>query len=161
MKSLLPLALLLAASCALEGDAPSLARRPIESRDLNSPPAEAAPPAPADAGLTAEIAKLIAQAEAGQQSFAAALPRAQAAAAGAGPEGSESWIVAQQSLSALETARADTSAALARIDALLAERVQARSDAGLAELQAAAQQAGVLAEAQQAAIDAMQQRLNR
>jgi hypothetical protein len=161
MKSLLPLALMLAAACADTGSAPSLARRPIESRDLNAPVPEAAPPAAADAALQQEVATVIERAEAGQRAFAAILPRAQAAAAAAGAEASESWIAAQQLLTALESARTDTTAALARVDALLGERVLAKSDAGLTELQAAAARIGALAEAQQASINAVKARISR
>ncbi|HEV2567813.1 hypothetical protein [Sphingomonas sp.] len=161
MKRLLALPLLLAAGCAQNAIAPSLARRPIESRDLNAPPAEAAAPAAADAALAREIATLVERAEAGQRAFAALLPRAQSAAANAGADGSESWVAAQQLLSALESSRAETGAALAGVDALLSARVQARSDAGLAELQAAAQRIGALAEAQQDVIDSLRARISR
>jgi hypothetical protein len=161
MKSLLPLALLLAAACADTGNAPSLARRPIESRDLNAPVPEAAPPAVADAALQQEIATVIERAESGQRAFAALLPPAQSTAAAAGAEASESWIAAQQLLTALESSRTDTTAALARVDALISERVLAKSDAGLAELQAAAARIGALADAQQSSIDALKARISR
>ena len=161
MKRLVPLALLLATACAQAGNAPSLARRPIESRDLSAPPPEPAPAAAADPTLKRELTTLLERAEAGQRAFATLVPRARAAASAAGAEASESWIAAQQRLTELESARADTSAALARVDALLSERVLARSDAGLVELQAASQQIGALAEAQQSALDAIKGRISR
>ena len=161
MKNFASLGLLLVAACAQDSAAPSLARRPIESRDLNAPPPAPVPPAAADASLQGEVATLVERAESGERAFAALLPRARAAAAAAGPEASESWIAAQQQLSALESARAETGAALAQVDALIAERVLARSDAGIAELQAAAARIGALAEAQQDAIDGVKERISR
>jgi hypothetical protein len=161
MRSLVPIALLLAAACAQNGDSPSLARRPIESRDLNAPVPEAAPAAAAEPALQDELAALVERAEAGQRNFAALLPRAHSAAGAAGAEASESWIAAQQLLTGLESARAETTGALARVDALLSERVLGRSDAGLAELDAAAQRIGALADAQQASIDAVKARISR
>ncbi|NNM75780.1 hypothetical protein HJG53_02520 [Sphingomonas sp. ID1715] len=161
MTRLLAFAPLLLAGCVQPDDAPSLARRPIESRDLNAPPAEPAPVQAADPALRSEIGSLVDKAEAGQRSFAALLPRAETAASNAGAEGSESWVAAQQLLSALEAARTDTTSALARIDALVVEKVAAKSDIGLAELQQASERVGALADAQQASIDAVKARISR
>jgi hypothetical protein len=162
MRHPLLLAPLLLIGCAdSAGVGPSLARRPIESRDLSEPARQAEAPAAADAELLGQIEGLLNRARTGEREFAALLPRTEAAAAAAGVQGSESWIAAQQLLSALEAARGATTASLGRLDALLAERVLARNDAGLAELQAAQQEVAALAERQQAQLDRLQTRINR
>ena len=158
----LSLAPLLLAGCAQSaGVGPSLARRPIESRDLSEPVREAAPPVAAEAQLSSEIEGLVNRARVGERDFAALLPRAEAAAAAAGAEGSEGWLAAQQLLSALEAARGTTTSALGRLDAMLAQRVLARNEAGFADLQSAQQQVAALAEAQQRRFDRLQARISR
>lgn len=162
MARVLLFAPLLLAGCAdSAGVGPSLARRPIESRDLSEPVPEAAPPVIADAQLRSEIEGLLNRARVGERDFAALLPRMEAAASAAGAQGGESWIAAQQLLSALEAARGTTSSALGRLDALLAERVLAQNEAGLAELQTAQQEVAALADAQQRQFDRLQARINR
>lgn len=162
MHRCLLLASLLLAGCAESGSVgPSLARRPIESRNLGEPAREATPPVAADAQLRSEIEGLVNRARTGEREFAALLPRTEAAARAAGAEGSESWIAAQQLLSALEAARGTTTAALGRLDALLAGRVLARNEAGFVELQSAQQDVAALAEAQQRQFDRLQARINR
>jgi hypothetical protein len=162
MRRALPLALLLLAGCAQSaGIGPSLGLRPIERRDLSEPVAAAAAPVAADAELNSQIEGLRNRARLGGREFDALLPRVQTAAVAAGAQGSESWIAAQQLLSALEAARAPTSDALGRTDALLAARVLGRQEAGLAELQAAQQEIAELSEAQQNSLDRLQARINR
>lgn len=161
MKWLLFLAPLLLAGCASEAIGPSLAKRPIEDRDMSEPVRQVSPPAPADAPLKAQIAGLVARAEAGQSAFAALLPKAESAASAAGPDGSESWIAAQQLVSALESARAPSPGALAELDALMATRLKDGNEAGLTELQAADQQVAALVEAQQHDIDRIRARIAR
>jgi hypothetical protein len=161
MRRLILLAVLPLAACAGGTAGPSLSKRPIEAVPLSEPRAEPAAPEPADAELSGRIAALLAQARAGQSAFAAALPRAQEAARAAGAEGSESWVAAQQLLSAAENARTPTTRAVGELDALIAARVQAGSDAGLAELQAAQAEIAGLAEEQQRAIDAVRTRISR
>jgi hypothetical protein len=161
MKCLFLLAPLLLAGCSSAGVGPSLAKRPIEDRDLSEPVRQVAPPAPADAALQTQIAALEQRAQAGQSAFAALLPRAESAASAAGLDGSESWIAAQELLSALESERAPSTAALAELDALVAERVRSGSDAGLAELQAAHAQVTALVDSQQHDLDRIRARIAR
>jgi len=161
LRALLLAPVLLTGCAQSAGVGPSLARRPIESRDLSEPVREATPPIGADAQLGGEIEGLVNRARVGERDFAALLPRAEAAAAAAGAQGSESWLAAQQLLSALEAARGTTTSALGRLDALLAERVLARNEAGLADLQAAQQQVAALAEAQQRQFARLQARISR
>jgi hypothetical protein len=161
MKHLLLLAPPLLAGCSSAAVGPSLAKRPIESRDLSEPVRQVAPPAPADTALKAQIEGLVARAQAGQNGFAALLPKADSAASAAGSNGSESWVVAQQLLSALESERAPSTAALAEMDALIATQVKAGNDAGLSELQAADAQIGTIVDAQQRDLDRLSARIAR
>lgn len=156
---LIPLPLL--AACAVGSSGPSLSKRPIETLPLTEPQAEAAAPAAADATVRGRIEALLAQAREGQAAFAAMLPRARQAAASAGAEASESWVAAQQVLSAAEAARAPSTRALAELDALIATRVHGGTDDGLAELQAAQAELGPVVEEQQREIDALRERISR
>jgi hypothetical protein len=149
------------AAMLLGGAPPSLAKRPVEDRGMAEPMREVAPPAPADAALQTQIAGLVEKARGGQRAFADLLPRARAAAAGAGSEGSESWIAAQLLLSALEDARAASTQALSELDSTIALRLNGGSDAGLTELQAADIEAAALADAQQRELDSLRGRLSR
>lgn len=157
MHRLIPLAALacILTGCAQEVAGPGLARRPIEALPLTEPPSAPTPPVAADTALRGQIDGLVAQARQAQKSFSALLPRARQTAAGVGAEGSESWIAAQQALSALEAARAPATRALGELDALLAAKVNAGSDDGVAELQAAETEVGALVEDQARAIDAL------
>lgn len=116
-------------------DYPSLARRPIESRDRGevtaSGPVE---PAPADPALVAEVATLSQKAAAGDAAFQTKLADGRTAVAqadGADPV-SESWVVAQVAISALDSARYDSVAALASLDTLHVERMNAADSARVA-----------------------------
>lgn len=152
---------MLLAAVAAQAAPPSLAKRPVEDKSMAEPQRTVAPPAPADAPLTAQIAELVDKAEDGQRAFAALLPRAQSAAAAAAGEGSESWIAAQQLLTALESARAPSTSALSEIDTLIATRLDDGSEDGLTELQAADTRLSALAEAQQKELDGLRGRISR
>ena len=140
------LALALAAGCAAPGPYPSLAPRPAESAYAGEDERQPTPQ-PEDPALAAEVDRLAAAAKAGAAEFEAARPAAEAAVAAAGAAGSDSWIEAQQAVSRLEAARAQTTAALAQLDSLNVERSAAgtlgpgdtgRLAAAAAELQALA-----------------------
>jgi len=139
------LLLLPLAACAAgdRADFPSLAERPVERRsdEIETPPP--APPAPADAALAAELARLLADARRGEADFASALPaveRAVSAAARAAPS-SEAWVAAQAQLSALDSARAPTAAALSALDSRFVDMAAGVASntavGGLAETEAA------------------------
>jgi hypothetical protein len=110
---------------------PSLAKRPSESRDRTTPPPQAvAAPVPADPKLTADVDTLAKQAASGETAFRQQLDEGRktvAAANGAAPT-TEAWVNAQAAISALDTARYDSVAALAGLDSLYVER-QAATDA--------------------------------
>lgn len=161
MQRLFLLAPLLLAACAGENVGPSLAKRPIESLDLAEPVRQVTPPAPADATLRTRITEIVERAEAGQRAFAAALPKAESAASAAGADGSESWVAAQQLLSALESERAPSTAALSELDALISTRLKDGNEAGLTELQAADSQVATLVDGQQRDLDRIRARIAR
>jgi hypothetical protein len=161
MRLLVPLVSLLLASCATESVGPPLSKRPIEAMPLGEPRREAVAAPAADAELRGRIAALLAQAREGEQGFAAVLPRARSAAGAAGSQGSETWVAAQQLLSAAESARAQTTRALGELDALMAARVGGGTDQGLAELQTAQAEVSAVAEEQQRVIDQLRERISR
>lgn len=161
MNRLLILAPLMLAGCTGQAIGPSLAKRPVEGQSFDEPARTHAAPATADAGLRSRIANLVGRAQGGQRAFADLLPRAREAASGAGVEGSEGWIAAQQLLSALESARAPSTQALGELDALLAERVNTGKEDGLAELQAANSQVSSIVDTQNSELAAVRARINR
>lgn len=107
------------------GDAPSLAKRPVEGRLEVAPPAVVVPPpGPLPSDLAGRLSHWDAEALRAQQAFAAERNAAAplvSAAAGA-PVASERWIVAQQAVSRMVAARAPLTGALADIDRLYIER---------------------------------------
>ena len=160
MRRLSLLSPLLLAACTSVAVGPSLSKRPVESVPLTEPQVQTPLPPPADSEALARISTLLTQVREGQNAFAAILPRARQAAAAAGTEASESWITAQQLLSAAESARAPSTRALGELDMLIAARVYEGSDVGLIELQAAQVEAAGLVEEQQRAIDALRERIS-
>jgi hypothetical protein len=157
MRTRFPLSLLLAgalAGCVTGGPFPSLAQREGETLPIEEPVRTPAAVAD-DAALHARIEALVAQARHGMDAFDAAYGPAGRAAAGSAPEGSDRWIAAQQAISRLEAARAETTEAAAELDRLS----QARADAptSTADRDALAQ---AIAEAERIAAN-QQDRLNR
>jgi hypothetical protein len=133
----LPAALALA-SCQTPADPPSLLPRAIERQQTFATPVPVPVVGqPADAALVAQLARLIADARAGDADFAA-IERANASALAAGARaasGSEAWISAEMARSALEVARQKSANALADIDSLAVARTeQASRDAATAGL---------------------------
>ena len=103
---------------------PSLEPRAAEAIDPRVPVSEAPVSFVVSTGLQAELAALAGRAEDGDRAFRAAAPAAESAASAAGSRGSESWVAAQQALSALVAARGAVSRALADVDSLAAERIR-------------------------------------
>jgi hypothetical protein len=105
---------------------------------------------------------LVGLARQGESAFATAAGEAQRLAAAAGPPRSESWVVAQQALSAAVAARGPTTRALGDIDGIAAATVARQSGiapADLAAIEAAAAEVGEIDRRQARAIDALQSRL--
>ncbi len=113
-------------------------------------------------GLTARLQQLVRQAREGDAVFRAAAEGAERLAGSAGARESESWIAAQQALSAAVAARAPTTRALGDIDALGSSAITARgglAPADLAALQAAAAEVAGIDRRQASRIGAIQRRL--
>ncbi len=114
------------------------------------PPVEVAP----DPALRERVAQLRGQAERGVRVFDATYGPAEAAVRRSGAEGSESWIDAQQAVSRLEAARADTTRALAELHRISLERADLPTSADDQQmLDAAIAEAEGFAAGQQARID--------
>lgn len=117
---------------------------------------------PVSAVLASRLANLMVQARSGDAAFQSPAAQAERLAAVAGPPQSESWIAAQEALSAAVAARAPTSAALGDIDALGGSALQAQGGIApndLAAIQSAGAEVGALDNRQAERIKAIQQRL--
>jgi hypothetical protein len=137
------LALLLGGCSSVEGDFPSLSKRPYETDNPLEDPAP--PPAPVTGVLPAELqAKtddLVSRSRKAHAAFEAALPAARSAAQSASGStvGSEGWVNAHMVLSKADGARADAVAALSEMDQLIAAERNKGADAGLIGLLATPQ----------------------
>jgi hypothetical protein len=161
-RSFFILLLALAGCTAPSGPVPSLAARPAEAIDPRVPIPIAAPSGVVDAALKARLTELLGEARAGNQTFMAAATDAERLVAAAGTPSSESWIAAQQSLSALVAARGQTARALSDIDAIAAQRLETAggiAPANFAAIEAAANEVGAMSQHQAEVIDALQKRL--
>lgn len=141
---------------------PSLAPRAAEAVDPRIPIPNEVVIRPADPNLSAHLAALIDQAQAGDAAFADAAANAERAADAAGPPQSESWITAQQALSAAQEARGPTTRALGDIDGLAAAALanQGGMPAGnLAAIRSAAAKAAEIDRRQAERVDAIEARL--
>ena len=161
MRCFVLLTALLLGACSAASTGPSLAPRAVERRGMEEPVATPVAARAADAALRARIDAALAEVRRGQSGFSDLLSRTEAAASAAGAAGSESWVSAEQLLSALENARGPSPAGLAEIDSLLTTRLAAGETAGAAELEAARAEALPIVEAQDATLDRLQRRISR
>ena len=161
----LPFAIALAAAltlagCVSPGPFPSLAPRPEEANVSTAEPVRAEPQVADDAQLRQRVGALVAQSLEGLTAFDAAYPAADRATAAAGAAGSDSWSVAQQALSRLETARSRTTNAQAELDRIALERAAMPTSAGdLALLERATAESERIAMNQQVRLDDLKARL--
>ena len=118
------IAVALAGCAATEREPPSLATRAAEAIDPRVPVPETPVQTQASADLVQQLGALVAEAVAGDAAFQAVAANAERLVASAGPPESESWIVAQQALSAAVAARAPVARALGEVDAMAASRIQ-------------------------------------
>ena len=149
-------------ACAGVGTPPSLQPRAAEAIDPRLPVAAAVNSRPVAPALASRLEELVAHARSGEAAFRPLAAEAERLAAAAGAPRSESWITAQQALSAAEGARAPTTRALGDIDALGAGKLQAQgglAPADLAAIEEAAAIVGSLAQGQADTIDRLQRRL--
>ena len=163
MRSLPLLLVPLIVACATAPTAePSLAPRAAEAIDPRVPIPSEPVAGPVDAGLAARLDDLMAQVRQGDAAFQQVAATTERLVAAAGPAQSESWIEAQQSLSALVAARGSVTRAIADIDALAAARLVSSGGilpGDLAAIQAASAEAGSIGEREAATIDRLQARL--
>lgn len=156
-------ALVAVAACSpVGGPHPSLQPRAAESIDPRLPVPETFNDRPVSGELVARLDALVAEARRGDSAFAPAIEQAKRLAAAAGPAQSESWIMAQQALSAAQAARLPTAKALGDVDALGAGKLQAQGGLAPNDLKAinsAAALIGRIDARQQSAIAAVLARL--
>jgi hypothetical protein len=136
---------------------PSLAPRPIERAVLQAAPAPATAPVEAPVlAPSADLAQIVASAQAGDQAFKAALAKArpQIEAARGAAEGSEAWVAGQQAYSSADAERAPVAQALAELDKRRQAAIDAGNAAEEATIAAAAQQVQALDEAERTLLDA-------
>ena len=163
MRLLLLFSMIAIAGCAAPGGGgPSLAPRAAEAIDprvpVPDPPAQGTP----SADLVRELDGLVAQAAAGDEAFRAAAANAERLAGAAGAPQSESWILAQQAVSAAIAARAPVTKAMGDVDSIAARRIQRLGGIGAADLaaiEAASARVQAIDSAEAAAIDRLQARL--
>lgn len=151
-------------ACAPVADAPSLARRPAESIDPRLPVVDRSASLPADPALAAAWRSIAAPAFAQAPAVEAAIDRASALAAGAGPRGSESWIAAQQALSAAIGEGEAVTRATGAFDAAVADRIvsgQRLVPQDLAAARRISEELTALDRKLRQGVDAVQQRLAR
>lgn len=152
----------LAACSSMGGPYPSLQPRAAEAIDPRVEVERPINDRPVSAGIAAQLAELVSEAQAGDAAFAPAIARAEQLASAAGAPQSESWIAAQEALSAAIAARKPTATALGDIDALGASRLQAQQGLApndLAAIEDAAGKVAALDRRQAERIDAIQRRL--
>jgi hypothetical protein len=151
------------ACCAPVGPAPpSLLPRAAEAIDPRLPVLPSTAQRPVDAALAVRLAALVQQARTGDSAFQSAATQAERLMATAGAPRSESWISAQEALSAASAARSGTTRALADVDAIGATTLQATgtlAPADQAAIESAARQIGEIDQAQAARLAAIMRRL--
>ena len=156
-------AMVLIAGCAVPaGNPPSLAPRAAEAIDPRVPIPNEVIVGPADSNLSAHLAALVDQAQAGDSAVEGAAADAERLALAAGSSQSESWVVAQQALSVAQSARAATTRALGDIDEIAAtalERHGGMPPGNLAAVKAAASTVSAIDNRQSARIEAIENRL--
>jgi hypothetical protein len=153
---------LLFACSTPQQQAPSLAPRAAEAIDPRVPVDNPVRSGPVDANLAAHLAALLDQVQAGDAAFRDAAATAENFAAAAGAPQSESWISAQQALSAAQSARGPTTRALGDIDGLAATALATKGGMSAADLDAirsAAARASEVDRAQAERVRAIETRL--
>ena len=150
-----------------EGDFPSLAKRPFEDGAAIEPPAPTPRPTVSSlpAPLQTALSDAVARSNDAHRKFLKNLPgvKNRVNAARRSMVSSEAWVVAQMDLAALEMMRSPSIAALADVDALYLQRLNAEFEdaptGGAAIIGEKRNQIQAQVNAQQSEIDAMKARL--
>ena len=150
-------------ACSVPGGAPpSLLPRAAETIDPRLPVERPVNDRRVDASLAGRLADLVNEARGGDAAFRPAADQAERLADAAGGPRSESWVTAQEALSAAIAARAPTVRALNAIDSLGADRLQTQgglAPADLAAIRDAGTEVGAIDHRQAQIIAAIQRRL--
>jgi hypothetical protein len=157
------LPLLIVSACSSPGGPyPSLQPRASESIDPRVPVVRPVNNRPASASLTERLSALVGQAESGDAAFDGAASEAERLASSAGTAQSESWIAAQEALTAAIAARQPTTQALGDIDEIAAIALQTQHGIApneLAAIEHAASRVGALDKRQAERVRAVQRQL--
>lgn len=163
MRKLVALSMALLSACSAPGGPyPSLQPRAAEAIDPRVPVTRPVNDRPVSAALAARLAALIDRARGGDAAFAGAAAAAERLASAAGAPKSESWIAAQEALTAAIAARRPTAIALGDIDELGATALQRQgglAPSDLAAIDRAAAEVGSLDQQQADRVTAIQKRL--
>jgi hypothetical protein len=163
MRHALLLPLVLTAACSAPGGPyPSLQPRAAEAIDPRLPVERPVNDKPVSSELAARLAALVAQARAGSGAFDQAAGQAERLSAAAGARQTESWIAAQQALSAAIAAREPITRAAGDIDAMAATALQTKGGIApndFAAIRQAADEVGAIDARQAARVAAVQRRL--
>lgn len=160
--SLAAVAAVLLAGCGSQIPAPSLGPRAVEKQPIDMPVADAhEADTDADAALVARIATLVAAAEAADKAITEQRRRAEAAVARASgaAQGDETWIAAQEAVTALDSARGPLRDTAGAIDALRHDPANA-APGNRAAIDAAAARVAQIDTAAGAALAALAARLS-
>ena len=163
MRKLPCLVLLTLSACAAPGGPyPSLRPRAAEAIDPRVPVGRPINDRPVTPGLAARLSALVDQAQSGNAAFDAAASAAERLASGAGAPQSESWIAAQEALTAAIAARRPTATAIGDIDEIGATALQTQAGIAptdFAAIKSAAATVGAIDRRQAERVDAIQKRL--
>ena len=163
MRKLPCLVLLTLSACAAPGGPyPSLRPRAAEAIDPRVPVVRPINDRPVTPGLAARLSALVDQAQSGNAAFDAAASAAERLASGAGAPQSESWIAAQEALTAAIAARRPTATAIGDIDEIGATALQTQAGIApndLAAIKSAAATVSAIDRRQAERVNAIQKRL--
>jgi hypothetical protein len=146
------------------GPYPSLRPRAAEAIDPRVPVTRPMNERPVTPALASRLAVLVDEAESGEAAFDGPASEAERLAAAAGAPQSDGWIEAQEALTAAIAARKLTATALADIDEIGGNALQANAGIApndLAAIKSAAEQVSALDRRQADRIDAIQKRLRQ
>ena len=163
MRTAALLSILTLSACAAPGGPyPSLQPRAAEAIDPRVPVVRPVNDRPVTAGLLARLSALVDQARSGDAAFDGAASAAERLAAAAGAPQSESWIAAEEALTAAIASRRPTATALGDIDAIAATDLQTQAGIApndFAAIKSAAATVAAIDRRQAERVDAIQKRL--
>ena len=154
---------LLASGCSSPGGPyPSLQPRAAERIDPRVPIEKPMNNRPPNAAMTAQLQALVEEARGGEPAFDSAAGEAERLAASAGARESESWIQAQEALTAAVAARKPVATALGDIDEMGARALQTQGGIApndLAAIDRAAREVAAIDQKEAETVKAIQSRL--